>query len=573
MKVTVSRISVACLLLSLHPGLANGAARTNVWGKPLSEAQIQSLVSPLRRDRRYNAEAYLRRNEHSLSRASDLDLAEAIQLASKSNSFVRTHDEGLSLRLHTLAAQQPAKSKSRSILLSNDFDLEYRKAVRQGLFRDGSSRGQQSESANIKDLLKLYELAGSPSVDFKELSRWANSKKRQAYLYRHLELFKKGNRSKVVAWLERKTGFFDGARKLDTGGYLTYGLEKEDTVREIADWFRLKHLSDAEWFRMPIRKRDELLQQALQNDVSTEPTARAPKDLASLDKSDNDPDRLGYEMRTGLPETKLSTIQELMDHMTDTFDGEAYHVHIVFDAPKALLMDPRFKAWIKQVDDSLLLGAAFERSFPSGHLKIRKANPPHEHEFVSKTHTLGLRDEIYGESHLPGHIRIGLELRDISGEPELWKQLLERVSDGIANRSWEKLKAGRDYSSIANAIEPRLSSDSIDSFTRAGVPDGDFLATVLKEDLSLTPLHDFSAGDLIDFSTGRTFTLSDAQNKRLQLAREKYLNRLTTLIQTAQKEAKRMDHEEVSEIVLDDTRIILKEWIKESGVLELFETW
>ncbi len=555
-------------LSSLNLAAVSEASPRSVTIRTLPQKKIEQLVYSSRLEKWWKisiAERYLKYNAEALSGMPEPHLKAALAHFAETQVPRSVNADG-GLRARVAAALAAEKQDDPAFLkwIWNDASLKaLDRALECNLFGVAELDGPALLNG-ARELYELERIGSSSRPDLRQIAAWARSRRHLAYLYRNAGNLFGANALRVVRWIARETPFLEDARKLDgMDSWVMMAFEKETPKPAISRLFRLPWYSEKQWDLIPPKTRQEMLIKTANEHLLGVHRKGTPAGLARLGLDGTEGI---HEMRTALGEPDLPRLLSEMRQVSEALDEEnGFHVHMVFDAPKSLLNNRRFKLWIKLITDSIFLKELARGVAPSN-----KAVLQSDLNLITgiKDQLIGVRHGIYGKSHLPGHIRIGLEFRDLfDGNFSQWEKTLARVREGIATRAWERL----DSEELTMFTRVNGLFDSKEELVKIGF-DPSLLASVFTEKVSVLPFQDLTQGRFADLTTGIPFELTQSQKDRLVEAYGKYLLRSFKFQEKLKSTPPASD--EIQERYNSGKSIErLGLWAQESGLIEILDRW
>lgn len=412
-----------------------------------------------------------------------------------------------------------------------------------------------------------------------ELNRWIDSPERAVYFYSKVRDF--GGRSDALLVSLSKQNRELARAKLvnsDKPSFVTLSFEKESKNPKIADFYISNLMNESGWAALSPEQRFERL--FVRNGSDLKPLPAKPRYLGPVSH-----DAPMLEVKSALFELDRERLLGQMRELSEALnESHSFHAHLVSDFPVDYAKMSEFNAWHKQLNDYLTLAGMEEGIHPAGYIELTRARSqsafpksveqPESFARVNavshKMQSAGLR-AMYGESHLPGHKRIGIELRDVSRRMESWDRYVRQVGSSLEDRVWEK--AGMP--GVRQLDERRVFrlrsgvSGDVRSIASHGIGP-ELLEELLRTEPNLAfPFLPFESSKYLDYGTGKFIRPSEKQVKQLDLARKRFvedLRNLETEIQRYRSSGERLDP---ANHIQPAIRMSLTEWARRAKVSAL----
>jgi hypothetical protein len=401
------------------------------------------------------------------------------------------------------------------------------------------------------ELSTLFRALAFPSAQarLKALDTWTRSETHALVLYRIMTLRGLSGFAKDLDFLRENNVFFSDTRKLSSGALVTYAFEKEGRGKEISMFYRPAEKSETEWFKESDDDRYKtLFSRKLRPKVFLPATVLAPTSLKPSFIGGFSFDGLGekrsWEIAHKSYEISLHrTMAEIKEIAQLTRETHSIHVHAVFEMRKGDPQFEKFTTWFKVMNDALYLRGLEEGLH--GDEFIGPVQLVRDHSEGSRTPFLfdvqrpeavtyqtqkffsaGLRATIYGEASSPEFVKLGLELRDTTRDLAQLESSMNRVSDSLVTRAWEKLRAN-DTTDYARIVTDDV--NSVRLLRQAGVRPDIVGRLVSAEATVALPFLGLESRPLFNFKTGEYEAASPASVARAEDARRSYLEGLLGL--------------------------------------------
>lgn len=451
----------------------------------------------------------------------------------------------------------------------------------------------------FNELLNLYSLSvksGSSAEKFKKFDQWVKSDSHALYLYDHLSDLGLAKNKDLLRYLQSKNEYFKKAHGLRGPPYslVTYSFEKESSKPDITLWYKKADYSDEDWLALGEEERLKLIRKATNvkkkkvNSDRIASTGMKPHYVGDyseelghglFDRS------YGWEIANKKYEIDLDRLMGEVKEVSESFkETHSFHTHVVFDMPKNYKDFDKFSTWTKQVNDYLYLSgmeeglhgnyltgvAHFSEDAPA-RLKstVNNAVPDKQSSVNYQSHkffSMGVRADLYGDSPLKGHMKMGLELRDTTRKLDRLEGNMKGVSDSVEGYRWE------NWPSDLNREDVGFLRPQANSFPKE-LMDG--MASEIKNAITgkdvgpLIPLQRFEDGKYFDFKTGKMRTVTKAERERIEAARAYYYKEIEGLDKNV-KEMKARGESFEKEDVEMAVKMVLTEWARMAKVSELY---
>lgn len=451
-------------------------------------------------------------------------------------------------------------------------------------------------SSRIQSITKLYGIAldrgTSVAVRASELSRWASSEDRARFVYELLMDVAYPKERKLVLAFMQENRFFQEAVVLesDPAILITTSFEKETFSFAIVKYYKEVKFTDHEWKQFSESEQYQRIQQ----------NARSG-DLAKLVKRDDSPsfispllkdegvasrsDRHILEItKNEYALTPLATKTQMRKVASDMGETHSFHAHVVTEVPAH---DPlefaQFKVWHEEADRKLLYLGLEKGLFPGDFIGTVRARGPDRITLIptketfggefseNKFRSLGARNgDLYGPAKQKGHVKLGLELRDVSRSIDEWEQLIERISQAASIRVWKNAPKNDSTEFIFMASVDFLDAVEVLQKER-GIPKKVAENILSSSRTSRTPLLDFNQYKVIDWEKSSTPAIPLAVLSRLNSERAKYLDGLKFLSDEIMK-AEKTAPVDITEIKMATDWWVL-EWAKAAKPSEIYSSF
>lgn len=453
-------------------------------------------------------------------------------------------------------------------------------------------------------------------------NQWVQSPERAIYLYQNIGAFGEGYPA-VLEHLLSHNEYFKRAGRVrgPPPSLVTMSYEKETTNRDISLFYRDAKIDEAAWMKLSAAERDEKLRALItvKEGVPMPANVIAPTGLrpASAGGLRND-DGFGAEARDFVYEFTHKKFEfdedrliKDMKEIQSLLKESDFHVHLAFDLPQGYEKMHDFTKWLKQSNDFVYL-QGMEEGMHANHLtkvsppvakplnrvakyfqrfldrslqrvgvlpkepgvSLRDLEWPSRPEFIGldkfytshKWRSIGLRSGIYGQSRIPDHIKVGIELRDASRNLESWKVLIKKFKSSLIDQVWE--------SSPKKQIEelqllPEPLPKELEYLKKRGFGKKFIAMMAAYEPTFTVPLKAFETGKVWDYRTGAYREADAAMKERVRAAREIYLKDLKNMeIEIQNKKA--IGEKFAKDDVRGAVRMNMSEWAGRARVSSLF---
>jgi len=384
------------------------------------------------------------------------------------------------------------------------------------------------------------------------------------------------------------------------GTFVTFAFEKESPNKSLTRWYKDPRFTDEAWLALSESDRLTRLRELVNGKEKVffssdkiAPTALKPPYLG------------GYSIEADRANTGMFLIEvahanyeisprQIMTQIRETSaavnEKHSIHVHLVVEFP-AEYPAAHFEnqmIWHKQFNDYLYLAGmneglhgndlisvaalAREKGFEMHSQRL----PEHIWEIkrnVYKGLSAGLRGTMYGTAHNPDHVRIGVELRDVTRNLDKLDAIVRTTSESLASRIWEKPKPPLP----TGKTELRLSTNPSKAegmLRKIGTHEDwvEFLAHI--EPTLWLPLTNWETVVVYDYRTGKYRSPTPEQLLRLNKAKAQFIKGMRGLqeeILKYEKKGESMRTNKAKELVETAIRMDLSQWAKDARAHELFE--
>jgi hypothetical protein len=451
--------------------------------------------------------------------------------------------------------------------------------------------------------IELYRIASDSGNSLgaldRKLNTWVNSPERALHLYDQAEWF--GSRwTHVFSRLRSQNKFFRDV--LVSGAQpdiaLTYSFEKETRNPKITEYYQDPVYDESVWLALSPAQRQAQLSYIRKKFMYTHsaneiaPTARHPKYLGGYSEEMTTPGEVPiWEVTSSRYLIDRNQLKfQMKDLSTQLGETTGFHAHIVFELPVTYAHFDRFRIWYKQASDFIYLKGMEEGLHSSQFLRILNFTPMGQggvmggisdlrasmtsasgkYDFIPtrvqdvtfdnvKYSSLGLRAELYGESRVPGHRRLGLELRDPTRSLDIWSQLIDRISNGLSGRRWEKLTSQLMEQQFYLRTKYAFDSDLLINQGISHIAQAELLASDVMIGL---PLVQFEKMQFYDYQAQKIHQLSAEDAALVATARARYIDEIQKIGRNI--DSMRAKGDEVDkELIQAGVRMTLTEWAKQ----------
>lgn len=470
-----------------------------------------------------------------------------------------------------------------------------------------SIRGEEKTDSDyysaIRSLISIFVKKQDAMSRMTELNNWIKSENHALVAYDYLYTKDIIENRSAVEWLFKNNSYFQGIHSIrgpPSQPLLTYAFEKEGSSPLISLLYKDPSYSDNNWLAIPESERNKrLFDRTTQIKTSMPANQVAPTALK--------PDFLGgysvesrnsvWEITHKQFEISLDRALKQVDEIAETFkETHSIHFHIVFEIAEHSPNFPLFRQWAKHVNDylylrgleeglhgNILTNVMMRPDLPKvTNLWSRISDaifPPPETEYYftpdrigqqsHKFHSMGIRGRIYGPSSIPGHVKIGLELRDTTRKISNLHLYAEKITSSVSRSVWDNMK-GKEKLFRDSEIEVNKNTDkTILALNEIIQPSMAQRLASISSDIGIG-LIKFETGKYLNYETARLELPAPEIAARLQTARTQYITALKNLEKEIQ------DMERAGEIVSDDEislaiRMNLSEWAARAKASELFD--
>ncbi len=414
------------------------------------------------------------------------------------------------------------------------------------------------------DMMKEFNIAfNSKQVEqqIQRLKAWTQSPEHAVFIVENLK-YLGSNAIPVLKQLVAESEYFKNVHPVKNGeeGLVTIAYDVEDPGEGYSMLYKTKNYTDEEWIALPYEERKRLLADdylSVPPKNMTVPTGLKPKQLGRLTFENRDI----LEVKHRLFEISSAEVKkQLLEIFQIKKNTHSAHLHLVSEFPRNYEHLTSFLIWKNQLGEYLEYkgmeeGLVSDRSHFTGAESDRSITAKSWLEADNKLTGLGLRTYSYGKAILQGHIRVGLEFRDSTRNPELLNRYMDAGIKDLQTRPWEK----------AN-IQPTARGSAIISTTK-------YLADVgfsKEETWNFTDLpfylvnEDFSSLKHYNFETQKWQTPDPIVLARIETAKKNLIKRIRNTLIEYRK------HPEEIEAVTYALKLDLVDWAKEAKVSELF---
>lgn len=472
------------------------------------------------------------------------------------------------------------------------------------------------------ELMRLAEamsLADGSPAKLRALDDWVVSESHAVFLYDMLH--REGlsyHRQTLGRLLENNVYFVESVPlKEATGGtvrsLVTYSFEKEGTNPLITWMYRSPKFDEASWLGLGDQQRLAEMQSLVgvlesKTFLSAErvpPTSLKPRALGgySVEVRDHHARMRGWSWEVAHKAYEISR-ERLMRSVNEvaTFFKEthSFHLHVVFELPRAYAKFESFTRWFKHMNDYQYLRGLEEGLH--GNYLTNIANDRRDFSWSErfmdwfwasvrlrprtvvletmnqldrrgmKFFSAGLRaGSMYGKASGEDMIRVGVELRDTTRHLDRMNENVRRTSEAAESWRWER---AHDLLDVIAAQTPRLTTSAsaqLPSLTSVVSP-GTARKFLEVEPTAGLPLTAFESGRYFNFVTGEMTSPTPAVSARLVAAREGYVRSLRNLEREMADYASRGERVE-NELVVTALRMSISEWAKEARASELYREY
>lgn len=451
----------------------------------------------------------------------------------------------------------------------------------------------------FNEVLNLYSLAvksGSSAEKFKKYSQWVKSDAHALYLYDHLSDLGLEKNKDLLRYLSFQNEYFKKAHGLrgPPHSLVTYSFEKESAKPDITLWYKKADYSDEDWMALSEEERLSLIRKATnvkKKKVSSDriaSTGMKPHYVGDyseelghgiLDRS------YGWEIANKKYEIDLDRLMGEVKEVSESFkETHSFHTHVVFDMPKDYKNFDKFSTWSKHVNDYLYLSgmeeglhgnyltglAHFADEAPSPmKSSINNAVPEKQASVNYQSHkffSMGIRGDLYGDSPIKDHVKMGLELRDTTRKLDKLEANMKGVSEAVQDYRWEKWPADlrRDQVGFLRPQQSEFPSELMDSMSK------ELKSALTGKDVGpKIPLQKFEEGKFFDFKSASLKEVTSEQRERIQAAREFYYDEIAKLDKNV-KDLKAKGESFEKEDLDMALKMVLTEWANKARVSELY---
>lgn len=439
-----------------------------------------------------------------------------------------------------------------------------------------------SDPARLAELIGI--LAREPSDAASKLNGWIQNENDAVVALKLIEKTDYERLFPVLRMVAQSNPHLKGVKfnsKANTG-LVSYSFEKESSSPAIVDMYKDPKISDDDWSFLPVDFRMKILKKL----ASTDPkkarpatviagTAHKPKFTGGyaqeLNSSHYNKDM--WEIASRDFEINLdTTFKQVKEIAAKTKETHSFHVHMVFDLPQNYPHFQKFTQWVKQVNDYLTLRGIEEGLHPSELSGIVEPGKPQNfralfsvrHRLPTnlnqvgfqnfKFFSMGIRGNIYSDAPINGYKRIGLELRDVSRDLDLFEIYADKISDSIKNRDWENHDL--DHAPLwLDPHSPTLKSNLEQAVGR------DFAKLYTKANQSvLLPLEHFES----------LKGVSPEAQSRIEAARKEYVSELIDLKNEILRMRAKKDDPPL-DLIDAGIKMTIATWAKKAKVAQYFE--
>lgn len=319
-----------------------------------------------------------------------------------------------------------------------------------------------SIGAKIDTLLQHFNVALDEATPLRNRAsyfvRSIQNEHQASYIYELLIKTVYGRERKLIERILDESPYFKGAirQEEDSALIITSSFEKETHSVDVTDFYKSSRYSDEEWFRFsPIERKDKLTYVLRNGTLLVSKTEKAPRHLGKLTYEVMDhPQKYMLELKSSsynlLNESTFKQASELALHLNE---WHSFHFHHVFHAPlNSETYYNAFIGWFERLNSYAYFSGLEERLIPGRLTKnvdwnyVKPGNGIttldkllNQFEVPMKLHGVGLRSGIYGDRLIRDHIKLGIELRDVSRNSEKLKEIMDGVATALAKRIWFKI--------------------------------------------------------------------------------------------------------------------------------------
>lgn len=407
--------------------------------------------------------------------------------------------------------------------------------------------------ARMRAITKVYVAAldrgSSVGARAAELSQWASNEDRARYVYEVLMDVAYPQERKIVLAFMRENRFFKDAVFLesDPAILITTSFEKETSSSAIVHYFKVPEFTDQAWKQQSEKDQYAWVQKWLQTHKPNTLVKRddTPSFISSVLIDEGiaaGSDRRILEItKNGYAVTPHATKTQMREIAKITRETDSFHAHIVTEvAENDPLEFTQFHVWHEELNQTLLYLGLEEGLFPDG-LTAKKS---YKTDIKSLTPTLktfgnshwsdklrgvGVRAGKYGNARKKGHVKLGLEPRDITRSMEKWENYIDRLSQAAAKRVWKNAPVNDPRGTNLGTFSVR-EIDVVNILMKERDIPEDIAGLIVHSTHSSTePLLDFDQLKIIDWEKSQITNISPDILSRLSEEREKYLDGLKLL--------------------------------------------
>ncbi len=444
------------------------------------------------------------------------------------------------------------------------------------------------------EVLRFFKFLGrltKNTQDWNEINNWIKSDEHALYAYDQLSKSGLDKHQNLLEFLIVYNTFFGNSFKVSTGGkssLITYSLEKESTIADITLWYKDPKFTDNQWLKLSEADRLDLLKKATNrkkkflNELQVAPTSFKPDFVSGyseeLETATNK--NYGWEVSNKAFEVNLDKISQQIKELVD-FTGEthSFHTHLVFHLKRKYKRFMDFTLWTKHVNDYLYLRGMEEglhgtdltglASLPGHRFENSRRLPRRLEQIGIQTHkffSMGVRGYIYGESSLDNHVKVGLELRDVSRSTDKTEEYLLELSSSISDFRWENHSFKKiDITEVGLLKNSRkmVSRSLKGKFSRGFIR----MLNKSKSNISLALLP-YESYKYLNYRNGEYRITSEAERMRIKSAREKFILELKKVEKEflADKWKRKFSVEDYTSAIHYDLTV----WAKEAKISEFF---
>ena len=523
------------------------------------------------------------------------ELEKSFDLTKITNDWTIDQRRVLGDWLNNLSPTEKDKLKIKKNLLKKDLaDMDSKLSL---VYSIRESEHLNDSQKNLKEVLEMYSLfiKEEGAKKFKKFNQWVKSDAHALYLYDHISQAGLEPNKDLLRYLVSYNEYFKKSNGTRGPPFtlITYSFEKESKKSNIADWYKVAGVDDKEWFQLDPDVRLEKLKKvtnikkkgvadSIITATETKPLflGRYSQELPGADNS------FAWEIANKKYEIDLSRTMNQVKTVANTFkENHSFHTHVVFDIPKGYKHFDKFQIWSKQANDYLYLKGMEEglhgnsltniAHFPDDpSVKLDKTIsvklPKTLNQINYQSHkffSMGIRTEIYGNSPLNDHIKLGLELRDTTRNLDTLTNHMHKISDSVSGFRWENWDlANKKEDFVFLRPDPKLIEDKLDS-----VLSKNFRRLLIDLDINTSiPLLDFENATYFNFKTQKMVPVTEEQKARFIKGREHFISELKNIEAELKRMSERKESYEKEDVKMA-LKMTLTEWARIARASELYE--